>query len=218
MRVLIADEQRLLRDGIRPFLGKMGAKVEVIDADSLATAHLVADQQIFDLAVLGHTMPGMDGVGGIRTFGAKYPSTKMVLLTATADSATVLAAVDAGAHGVISKEMSGCGVKHALHLVMSGECYLPASAIVALASSNSRLQSESFSSACALRNVHFSPAETEVIPLLLDGLPNKLIAQRLDIDEAAVKARLRSTYKKVGATNRAQAVWSLLSVGKARSD
>ncbi|CAA7619612.1 response regulator transcription factor [Magnetospirillum sp. UT-4] len=217
MRVLFADEQRLLRDGIRAFVSKVNANVEIADADSLDGAISVANQRKFDLALLGHSMSGMDGVNGVRVFGDRYPSTKVVLLTATADSATVLAAVDAGAHGVISKGMSGCGVQHALRLVMAGECYLPASAIVALANSNSRLLPECPSSAYAFRNVHFSPAETEVIPLLLDGLPNKVIAQRLDIDETAVKARLRSIYKKIGAANRAQAVWSLLSVGRGRS-
>lgn len=217
MRVLIADDQRLLRDGVRPFISKLGAKVDILDANSLDEAIFAADREGCDLALLGHGMPGMDGVGGIRVFTERSPSAKVVLLTADADSATVLAAVDAGAHGVISKAMSGRGMQHALRLVLTGECYLPPGVIVALARSNNRPQPGGYRPAVASLNVRFSPAESEVIPLLLDGLPNKLIAQSLGIDEAAIKARLRGVYKKIGATNRAQAVWGLLSLGKARS-
>jgi two-component system, NarL family, nitrate/nitrite response regulator NarL len=217
MNVLIAHHQRLLRDGVRPFLIKLGAKVEIFDADSLEHAIFVADPGGCDLALLGHTMPGMNGVAGIRVFAEKFPSTKVVLLTATADSATVLGAVDAGAHGVISKTMSGRGMQHALRLVLAGECYLPPNAIMALARSNDLSLLRGQLPAFTCQGIHFSPAETEVIPLLLDGLPNKLITQHLGIDEAAIKARLRGVYKKIGATNRAQAVWGLLSLGQARS-
>lgn len=195
----------------------MSEQTQVFDAGTLTEAmSLAGPSEGFDLALLGHTMPGMDGVGGIRAFVNRFPSAKVVLLTAAADSVTVLDAMAAGAHGIISKAMSGFGVQHALRLVLAGETYLPSDVIIALASSNVR-PSKGLSFAPPCCNVRFSPAEAEVIPLLLDGLPNKLIAQRLNIEEAAAKARLRGVYKKIGAANRAQAVWSLLSLGESRS-
>lgn len=218
MRMLIADDHRLLRDGIRSILCEMSEWAQISAASTLDEAISVADLgKGFDMALLGHTMSGMDGVEGVRVFLGKFPQTKVVLLTGTADSGTVLTAVAAGAHGVLSKGMSGHGMRHALRLVLVGETYLPSDAIISLAISDIQRPPNSLSSVPVCRNVRFSPSETEVIPLLLDGLPNKLIAQRLNINEAAAKARLRGVYKKVGAANRAQAVWGLLALGEARS-
>ena len=196
----------------------MSERAQISATSTLDEAMSLADLgKGFDLALLGQNISGMDGVEGVRVFLNRFPQTKVVLLAAAADSCTVLTAVAAGAHGVISKDMSGHGMQHALRLVLVGETYLPSDAIIALAISNIQRPPNSLSSVPACCNARFSPAETEVIPLLLDGLPNKLIAQRLNINEAAAKARLRGIYKKVGAANRAQAVWSLLALGEARS-
>jgi DNA-binding NarL/FixJ family response regulator len=219
MRILLADDQRLMRDGIRPFLAKLAAKSVFFEAASFDEAIAMAKGEGgVDLAVLGQTMPGMNGAFGLQEFADLFPSSRVVLLANAADPKTILAAVAAGAHGVIPKTISGQGMLGALRLVVAGEVYLPSDAIVALA--ELAILAESDRSAplvIDLAEISFSAAETEVVPLLLDGLPNKCIAQRLDINEAAVKARLRSVYKKISVTNRAQAVWELLRLGKVRS-
>ncbi len=213
MRVLLADSQRLLRDGIRPFLSKLNSKSHVIEATTFDEAILAADEAgELDLAVLGHTMMGMFGVTGIQRFRNKFPKTKVVLLTESSDPTTILAAIAAGADGVISKAMSGRAMQSALRMVAAGDVYLPSDLVISFARLSSRSPPPPHD-----EPMIFSPAETEVVPLLLDGLSNKVIAQRLGIEEAAIKARLRGIYRKVGAVNRAQAVWSLLSNGKARS-
>jgi DNA-binding NarL/FixJ family response regulator len=219
MRILLADDQRLMRDGIRPFLAKLAAKSVFFEAGSFDEAIATArDEGDIDLAVLGQTMPGMNDLSTIQIFTDLFPASRVVLLANDADPLTMLSAVTAGAHGVIPKTISGQGMLGALRLVVAGEIYLPSGAIIALAKLAILADSgRGASHPTDLALVDFSPAETQVVPLLLDGLPNKIIAERLNIEEAAVKARLRSAYRKMSVTNRAQAVWELLRLGMARS-
>jgi len=219
MRILLADEQKLLRDGVRPLLSELSQKALFFDASTFDEAlSVAADAGGMDLALLGQAMPGMNGVTGVQTFAARFPIAKVVLLTANASPPMMLAAVAAGAAGVIFKTISGIGMLNALRLVMSGEIYLPSDAVIALttAAVDAATASEPIAPAMPAR-APFSPCESKVIPLLLDGLPNKSIAQRLGIEEAAVKARLRGIYRKMGVANRAQAVWGLQAGGRTRS-
>jgi len=219
MRILLADEQNLLRAGLRSILPELSPQALFFDAGTFDEAlSVAADAGGVDMALLGNSMPGMNGTAGIGAFLASFPIAKVVLLTTDADPGAMLAAVAAGAVGVIFKTISGPGMLSALRLVMSGEGYLPSETVVSIAKLAAR--SETVGEPCALvktRRVVFSPAESEVVPLLLDGLPNKVIAKRLGIEEAAIKARLRGMYKKMGVSNRAQAVWALLSDGRIRS-
>lgn len=219
MRILFADDQRLLRDAARPFLTKLSPKTHLIEAGTFRDAiSLAAETGGVELALLGQALPGIDGVGGIRIFQQQFPLAKVVVVSASPDIGMMMDAMAAGTRGVISKAISGEGMLNALRLIMSGEIYLPAELVMAATrlAENATTTAE-YSPPPSIGNIEFSPSETEVIPLLLDGLSNKVIAQRCGAGEAAIKARLRGIYKKVGAVNRAQAVWALLAHGKIRS-
>ena len=219
MRILLADDHRMFRDGIRPFLATLSAETQLFEAGTFDEAISVAtDAGDIDLAVLGQTMPGMDGAAGIQAFCQRFPATRVVLLTAVADPHLILAAITAGARGILPNTISGDNMLNALRMVASGEVYVPSDAVIALAKMlHCGCPPNRSAGRTNVQTVIFSAGEELVVPLLLNGLPNKLIAQQLDIDEAAVKARLRSIYKKMKVTNRAQAVMALLSVGKAGS-
>jgi DNA-binding NarL/FixJ family response regulator len=215
MRILLADDQRLLRDGIRPFLVTLSSDTRLFEAGTFDEAiQVVAEEGAIDLAVLGQALPGMDGLVGVLAFSKRFPTTRVVLLTAVVDPQLILAAVAAGAQGIILKTISGENMLNALRMVVSGEIYMPAESVIALAKAMNFFAIPNGSSASENNGkAPFSSGESQVVPLLLDGLSNKLIAQRLGIEEAAVKARLRSIYKKMGVFNRAQAVMALLSHG-----
>ncbi|OAN49507.1 hypothetical protein A6A04_19370 [Paramagnetospirillum marisnigri] len=219
MRILLADDQRLLRDAVRPFLSKLSPKTHLIEASTFEEAmSAAAESGEVSLALLGQSLPGMDGVSGIRVFRREFPLAKVVVVSASPDIGMMLEAMDAGTSGVISKTISGRGMLNALRLIMSGETYLPAELVLAATRFAGGKVSEAETSPQApIESTSFSPAEAEVIPLLLDGLSNKAIAQHCGAGEAAVKARLRGIYKKLGAVNRPQAVWALLAHGKIRS-
>ncbi|PKU26606.1 response regulator transcription factor [Telmatospirillum siberiense] len=221
MRILFADDHRLLRDGIRSFLSQLNQEAEIIEAESFDDALLVTEGAGgVELALLAQAMPGLNGSAGIQLFTARFPLAKVVLLTTVADPALMWAAIDAGAKAVIFKTISGQNMVSALRLVLLGELYLPADTLKAMAAQVvvGPVMWGNAVDAAFIAQVKFSPAEVDVVPLLLDGLSNKAISDRLGIEETAVKARMRGVYKKIGATNRAQAVWLLLANGVHRSD
>lgn len=219
MRILFAHDHRLLREGLRRFLCRMQPKTVIYEVESFDAALLAAETAGgMDLALFGQAMPGLNGTSGILEFRSRFPITKVVLLTTSADPLPMLAAISVGATGVISKNISGHNLVSALRLVMSGEIYLPSDMVMEMAALmvGSPATTET-SGVAAMSWVKFSPAETIAVPLLLDGLSNKSIAERLGIEESAVKARLRGIYRKIGAANRAQAVLTLQAKGEARS-
>ena len=204
--MLVAYPHRLLRDSIRPLLTTLTDQTDLHEATTFDEAFLVAEQHPgIKLAVLGDELPGMDGLAGIRIFRHQFPEIRMVLLTEGVDPVSVLAAIDSGVSGVIFKSISASALVIALRLVMEGEIYLPSAIIAQIATLSVKLVPDT-----ALKS-GFSRGESQVVPLLLSGLCNKVIGDRLGIEEAAVKARLRGIYKKMGVVNRAQAVMALMT-------
>ena len=212
MRILLADDQKLLRDGIRPILNELSPSLCLFEAGTLEEALCAAiEYPNITLALLGHTMPGMNGVAGIQKFCDQFPNIRVVLWGAMVDAKETLDVIAAGAVGVISRTISGQGMVNALHIVSSGEVYLSPESVISIA--NIKLSQNNITNKNKLYLPHsskFSPAEVIVLPLLMDGLSNKAIAQRLGIEEPAVKARLRNIFRKLAVSNRAKAVLVLI--------
>jgi two-component system nitrate/nitrite response regulator NarL len=104
MRILLADDQRLLRDAVRPFLSKLSAKAQLFEASTFDEAIIAAAEPGgIDLALLGQSLPGMGGVCGIRVFQQRFPLAKVVVVSASPDIGMMLDAMAAGTSGVISK-------------------------------------------------------------------------------------------------------------------
>jgi DNA-binding NarL/FixJ family response regulator len=208
MKIVLAYPHRLLRDSMRPLLRGLAEQTTLCEADTIeATLTLLDAQSDIALVLLGDDLPGMADLAAIQLIRHRFPKIHIVLLSNGADPITVLAAVAAGVSGVIFQSISADALLGALRLVLMGEIYLPSTIILAIAALSVRLLPAPSSQSV------FSPAEAEVVPLLLSGLCNKLIAQQLGIEEPAVKARLRSIYKKIGVFNRAQAVMTLMAEG-----
>jgi DNA-binding NarL/FixJ family response regulator len=204
LQILLAHRHPFFRDSVRPLLAKLSPNSVLLEATDFENAMAIAAASDgIDLLLIGEDLPGLNGTAGIERLHHAFPVLRLVLLTEGKDPAFLLAAMAAGAAGVMLKNLSANALQSALRLVLSGELYLPAEMVAAMIRGATRRGGERI-------NVKFSPAETQVVPLLLDGLCNKIIARRLDIEEAAVKARLRGIYKKMGVVNRAQAVMRLL--------
>jgi DNA-binding NarL/FixJ family response regulator len=216
MMILLADDHKLLRDCLRPLLGRVEAQVTVIEASDLAGAVAAAETAgHLDLALLDLRMPGMDGLTGLMAFMERFPATRVVLLSAFGDLDTVLAAIKAGAAGFIPKTIGGQGFVNALRLIMSGEVYVPGQTLLEAGEHLSPAAEGDRGAVAAaepvVRDRAFTPREGLVMDLLVDGMPNKEIARRLQLHEATVKACLRSIYRKMGVLNRTQAVKAILS-------
>ncbi len=212
--VLIADEQALCRDGLRLLLQDLRPESQVLEADSLPAAReIVRAQRDFDLVFLSVTLPGGGPFGGLREMLKELPGAPIVLLTSTHDDGSIIQALDAGARGYLIRSSSREVARLAISLVLAGETYVPSDAIDGI-----RVQHNLGHMLGAVPRGQnpirdLSGRQLEVLQLMLDGLPNKVIARRLGIRETTVKSHVKSIIQKLGVHNRTQAVLNALRYG-----
>ncbi|MBI2241523.1 MAG: response regulator transcription factor [Magnetospirillum gryphiswaldense] len=202
MRVILADDHVMLREGLRPFIEKISPGITVQEAGSFteAFAQIEADPAV-DLLILDIKMPGMNGFQGLTTVKTKFPSIRCVILSAVADRDHVLEAMRLGADGFIPKHLSGSAMVSALQLVLSGERFIPSMLMDGGAVGSGGEKSGSGDLLGRL-----TPRERDILHLLREGLPNKVIAARLDVSEVTVKSHLGNMFRKLGVQNRLQAM------------
>lgn len=214
MRVLLADDHTLVRDGMKPFLLDLADEVEILEAanfDDAVKAVVAADH--VDLALLDLKMPGMDGFKGLSRFREQFPGVVVVIVSGHYTNADINTALDLGAAGYVPKTIGGEAMLSALKLVLAGERYLPAIFMDARGTDGQRrgggdrgLPPDNPLGALTKR-------EWEILGELVKGDANKQIARTLGLEEITVKIHLRNVYRKIGVSNRAQAVRVALQSG-----
>ncbi|HTH15039.1 MAG TPA: response regulator transcription factor [Magnetospirillum sp.] len=216
MKILVADDHKLVRDGLKPFLQELAPDVNILDAANIdeALAASAANNDI-GLVLLDLMMPGMDGLKGLEALRAKCPDTPVVIVSGFSSRDHVVAAVQAGAAGFIPKTVSGTAMVNALRLVLSGEKYLPSSTFFDDPSNQMTMPMAAPAKPAGVPPPFdkLSRREAEILALLVEGRTNKEIAICLDLQEITIKVHLRNVYRKIGAANRAQAVRIAMSSG-----
>jgi NarL family two-component system response regulator LiaR len=204
IRVLIADDHAVVRQGLRTFLG-LQDEVEVVGdvADGAAAVAAVAAERP-DVVLMDLVMPGMDGVEAIRHIAAEHPGTRVIALTSFLDDDKVLPAIRAGAAGYLLKDVGPADLVKGIHAVYGGEALLhPAVA--------ARLMEEVAGAPAPARAADpLTAREDDVLAEIVRGHANKRIALELGISEATVKIHVSSVLHKLGVTDRTQA--ALLAV------
>ena len=215
MEILFADDHGLVREGIRPFLETLDSEVNVLEAANLQEAiRLASESDSLDLAILDLHMPGMDGLEGIRKLAAECPDVPIVILSGDVGKREVLKAIEYGASGYLPKTLSGKSLLSALRLVLTGETYVPASVFVnddEMREGPTTPLRQSVPPDNPLSKL--SKREWEVLGHLINGKTNKEIGRELDLQEITIKIHVRNAYRKMGATNRADAVRIALKNG-----
>ncbi|MCR6631572.1 MAG: response regulator transcription factor [Magnetospirillum sp.] len=126
MRILLADDHAMVRDGLVPFLERLQEGASVIEAGSFPEALTAARKAMpLNLAILDLYMPGMEGLAGLNTMRAEFPSLPIVILSGSTKPEDALQAIEQGANGFIPKTMRGETILGVLRLVLSGEKYIP---------------------------------------------------------------------------------------------
>jgi DNA-binding NarL/FixJ family response regulator len=148
----------------------------------------------------------MNGFQGLTTIKETYPSIRCVILSAVADRDHVLESIRIGAEGFIPKSLSGAAMVSALQLIMSGERFIPAM----LVDYNSRQSNSAVDRLPEELIAKLTPRERDILRLLREGLPNKMIATRLDVSEVTVKSHLGNVFRKLQVQNRLQAMRMLV--------
>lgn len=206
LRVLVADDHNLVRDALAEVI-QTSPEFEVAVADSLRATHeAIRKAGPFDIVLLDLNMPDMEGVRSVE-MTAKMPGAgAVVLFSGNAPRDVVLQALAKGARGFIPKNMRLAALQNALNLVASGEVYLPASMLGTPQDAGQRGGVEGGSA-------QLSDRETEVLRLVVAGLPNKEIARRTDSSEVRVKMHMRMICKKLGVANRTSAAMKARELG-----
>jgi two-component system, NarL family, nitrate/nitrite response regulator NarL len=194
MRVLLADDQELVRDTIAAFL-RLEPGIEVDVAADYPTALATASEGVpHDVILLDYMMPGMNGLAGLAGMRAARPETPVAILSGTAPRSVAEQALAEGAAGFLPKTMSTRTLVAALRFMAAGEVYAPMS-----------MMNDREKPSALLAGAQLTPRETEVLRLLCRGLANKEIARELDLQEVTVKLHVKTLYRKIGARNRTHA-------------
>src|SRR5690554_2640108 len=200
--LLIADDHPLFRAAMRGAAVEAEAGTETLEAGTLdATLALLESRPDIDLVLLDLHMPGNHGLAGLAAIRAQFPAVAVVLVSANEDPQTVRRALDYGAAGYIPKSAGLDELREAIRAVLACEQWLPPAMRAAVA----RAQSSPADTELAARLASLTPQQFRVLALVAEGLLNKQIADRLDVQERTVKAHLSAIFEKLGVRIRTHA-------------
>ena len=203
IRVVAADDQRVVRDGLAMLLGLLPGVEVVGTASDGEQALAMAEELRPDVILMDLRMPRMDGVEATKRL--RGSGIKVVVLTTYADDRSVIDALRAGAVGYLTKDASAEEIQQALERVASGQAALDPAVQHLLIEAIASSPSSGPTSASTLPD-GLTAREAEVLALIADGLSNGDIAARLVVSEATVKSHINHLLPKIGARDRAQAV------------
>jgi DNA-binding NarL/FixJ family response regulator len=196
IRVLIADDHPLARAGLQQLLGSVEDIAVVGAAAGGEEALRLAVEREPDVILMDLEMPEKDGVEATRELRTRRPAAAVVVLTSFSDRERILAALDAGAIGYLLKDADPDELAGAIRAATRGDAPLHPRAARELLDRNRG-------------GPQLTEREQEVLALVAEGLPNKLIARRLAISERTVKGHLTHIFERIGVTDRTQAaLWA----------
>ncbi|HEX2298577.1 MAG TPA: response regulator transcription factor [Blastococcus sp.] len=196
IRVLVVDDQRLVREGLTALLELVDdLQLVALAADGNQAIALVAEHRP-DVVLMDLRMPGLDGIEATRRIRRQHPDVEVVVLTTHADDDSVLAALRAGARGYLTKDAGVAEIARAVAAAHAGQALL-----------DPQVQAQLLTSLSDGRpRGPLTERETDVLALVAEGLSNVEISRRLVVSEATVKTHINRIFAKIGARDRAQAV------------
>jgi DNA-binding NarL/FixJ family response regulator len=221
MKVLLVDDHPLILSALQTVIKGLGDDVSVLGAGSASEARAALKRDAeFDLVLLDLSLGDADGFEVLTELRATYPSLPVVVVSASDRTSDVIRAIDLGAMGFVPKRSSNEQLFDALRMVMSGGLYVPPMMLgldaqvsdgdtvpdvmrpVGTPSSQADYQRAPLS----LESVGLTPRQSDVLALLLQGKPNKLIARELNVSVETVKDHVAAVLRALGVSSRTQAV------------
>ncbi|RAU21360.1 DNA-binding response regulator [Paramagnetospirillum kuznetsovii] len=202
MKVLLADDHALFREGVRMVLESLAEEpLETVEAGDFlqALAHVKADPSI-DIALVDLSMPGMDGISAISSIRRTAPDVYLVVVSASEDPQMVRRTLDAGAHGYICKSSGTASMMKGIRSVLEGDTFVSPNITVP----DVVVQTQGEFDAERLRNL-LTPRQRDVLAMLRQGKSNKEIARDLNLAEITVKLHVTAILRSLGCENRTQA-------------
>lgn len=212
MKILVVDDHALIRQAMQGLLRELDANIEVLEAGNCVDALAAADQHPdLSLILLDIKLPGMSGLDALASFRERHPAIPIVVLSGSENRDDVMRSIDGGAMGFIPKSQQSRVVINALRLVLAGGVYLPIEVLAAPTSSTAAPSASAAVSSPA--NLGLTERQGEVLALLIQGKPNKIICRELGLAEGTVKIHVTAILKALGVANRTQAVIAVSRLG-----
>ncbi|HEX4062648.1 MAG TPA: response regulator transcription factor [Streptosporangiaceae bacterium] len=206
IRVLTADDQRVVREGLTMVLGLLpGIEVVGAAADGDEAVALARDLAP-DVVLMDLRMPRCDGVEATRQLREQAPQVKVIVLTTYADDRSVLEALRAGARGYLTKDAGAEEIRRAIEQVLDDQAAIDPAVQHHLVDAIASGPAARAKPAVTRLPDGLTPREAEVLALIAEGLSNTEIAGRLVVSEATVKSHINHLLTKIQARDRAQAV------------
>ena len=211
IRVLIADDQRVVREGLEMLVGLIeGVEVMATAADGAQAVELALRDRP-DVVLMDLRMPNTDGAEATRRIREQQPAIQILVLTTYADDESLFPALQAGARGYLTKDSSAEEIERAIRAIAAGETHLDPTVQQRLLAAVLEGQPVAPDKAQAPGKAQalpdgLTPREAEVLRLISAGLSNAEIAEALVVSAATVKTHVNRVFYKVGARDRAQAV------------
>ncbi len=228
MKVLLVDDHPLVLSALQTVIQGIGSDTTVVGVDSAAAARAtLADDSDFDLVLLDLALGDADGFDVLVEFRAAYPAVPVVVVSASDRASDVIRAIDSGAMGFVPKRSTHAELHQALSMVMAGAMYVPPSMlglefgkglgdpgdtapsvmqVQHVAPLGPGAEPERHQKLPSIEDVGLTPRQAEVLSLLLQGLPNKLIARQLNLSVETVKDHVAAVLRALGVSSRTQAV------------
>jgi DNA-binding NarL/FixJ family response regulator len=201
LKILIIDDHALFREGLRYVLEKLQDFVLIIEAANFDEAiQQLSTNNDIDLVLLDLQLPGKDGFLLLERCGKDYPSTPIAVLSASTDRSDMKRVMATAAMGYIPKDTTGEVMLGAVKFMLAGGLYIPP--VMAREEQSTDLPS-----------VDLTPRQLQVLSMIGEGVPNKLIASELGIAEATIKMHITAILKTLGVSNRTQAAIAAKEMG-----
>lgn len=197
IRVLIVDDHEMVRRGLGLFLRGYDDLVLVGEAANGEEAIQLCAEVYPDVILMDIIMPEMSGIEASHIIRQKHPNIQIITLSSASDTNNVTAAVQAGANGYLLKNVSDDQLADAIRATHSGRRVLSPEATQALIHAATRPSAPNF---------HLSDREHEVLALMIEGLNNLEIAEKLFLSRSTVKYHVSGIFTKLGVTNRSEAI------------
>jgi len=232
MKVLLIDDHPLIRSALQSVIQGLGDGVTVVGVGSAQEARdtLRADSD-YELLLLDLQLGDANGFDLLVELRAAYPSLPVVVVSASDRTSDVIRAIDLGAMGYVPKRSSNETLFEALRLVMQGGIYVPPMTLGAESPGSNKLEGDTAPgfvavvreqadapAAPSLASFGLTPRQTDVLGLLLQGKPNKLIARELDLSVETVKDHVAAVLRALNVSSRTQAVLAVSQLTREQGD
>ena len=206
MRILVVDDHPLIQVALKHVLTEIEATVELFQAhDAPAARARLAERPDIELILLDLALPGSDGFELLQELRVDWPGTPVLVLSATHDRNTIEAALDMGAMGFIPKTANARQLIDALRLVLAGGIYVP--------TDSGSVEGIRLRPVSRPSDLGLTMRQADVLKLLVQGKPNKLICRDLRLSEGTVKVHVSAILRALNVHTRTQVVIELARRG-----